>query len=77
MQKKRLKATIAGGVVLAGLLAGAGVVYATTGDGGACGQAPAMTSATAPTGSTPDTSTGPQDGPLCVAPVAPLPPLSR
>ncbi|WIV59118.1 hypothetical protein [Amycolatopsis nalaikhensis] len=76
MPKKRLKATIAGGVVLAGLLAGASVAYATTGEGGGCGQAPAMTSASGPTGGTADPSAGPPDDPLCVARVAPLPPTS-
>lgn len=75
MNKTRVKATIAAGVAVAGLLAGAGVVYATT-TGAGCGPAPSLSKAVGPNG---DTSADASDpgGPLCVAPVAPVAPISR
>lgn len=80
MSKNRIKATIVGGVVAAGLLAGAGVVYATSGPGsGDCGPAPSLSKATGPDGSSADSSSAgvTTGGPLCVAPVAPVAPISH
>lgn len=75
MKKNRVKATIAIGVAVAGLLAGAGVVYATT-EGGGCGPVPSLSKAVGPNGGTAADTTA-ADGPLCVAPVAPVAPISR
>lgn len=78
MVQNRVKAMIAGGVALAGLLAGAGVVYATTGGADDCGPAPSLSKAVGPNGDTSaDTNDAATGGPLCVAPVAPLAPISR
>jgi hypothetical protein len=74
MTKNRVRATIAAGVVVAGLLTGAGVVYATS-DGG-CGPSPSLSKAVGPNGTTSADTTA-VDGPLCVAPVAPVAPVSR
>lgn len=77
MSKNRIKATIVGGVVAAGLLAGAGVVYATSGSGpDGCGPAPSLSKAIGPDGSSADSSSA-GSGPLCVAPVAPVAPISH
>ena len=75
MTRNRVRATIAAGVAVAGLIAGAGVVYATS-TGGDCGPVPSLSKAVGPGGST-GTDTTAAGGPLCVAPVAPLAPVSR
>lgn len=75
MSKNRVRAAIAGGVVLAGLLAGGGIVYATTA-GSDCSSTPQLSKAIGPDGSTAaDVSN--DGGPLCVAPVAPVAPLTQ
>jgi hypothetical protein len=79
MSKNRFRTTIAGGAVLVSLLGGAGYAYATGGAGGGqgCGTAPTLTKAVGPNGTTSaDTTKGAEDGPLCVAPVAPVLPVS-
>ena len=77
MSKNRLKATIVGGVVAAGLLGGAGVVYATSGFGpDGCNPNTSTVKAIGPDGSAAADTTG-TGGPLCVAPVAPVAPISR
>jgi len=76
MTRTQVKATIAAGVAVAGLLAGAGVVYATTTGHDGCGPVPSLSKAVGPNGST-AADTSATDGPLCVAPVAPVAPISR
>jgi hypothetical protein len=78
MNKTRVKATIAAAVALAGLLAGAGVVYAATTGPDSCGPVPSLSKATGPNDSTSTgTNTSPTDGPLCVAPAVPVVPVGH
>lgn len=77
MSKNRVRAAIAGGVVVAGLLAGGGIVYATTTGSADCGPAPQLSKAIGPDGSTAADASEDKGGPLCVAPVAPVAPLTQ
>jgi hypothetical protein len=79
MNRKQIKGSIVGGVALLGVLAGAGVVYAAGSDGTSdCSPLPSLSRAVGPNGSgSADAENGSEDGPLCVAPVAPVAPDSH
>ncbi|WP_042402310.1 hypothetical protein [Streptacidiphilus carbonis] len=79
MSKIKRRAAVAGGAVLVSVLAGAGAVYAASPGGShGCGSGTSLTKAVGPNGSTASDAKGASDGgPLCVAPVAPLAPVSR
>ncbi|HEY0494579.1 MAG TPA: hypothetical protein VGD48_02485 [Kutzneria sp.] len=77
MSKNRFRAAIAGAAIVAGLLAGAGIVYATTNGPDGCGTVSSLSKAVGPNGTSSADPSNNNDGPLCVAPEAPVAPISR
>jgi len=76
MTKKRTKVAIAVSTVVAGLLMGAGVVYASSDGPDVCGPVPQLSAAVGPNGAAADDTEVGDGAPLCVRPVPALPPLS-
>lgn len=79
MEKRRLRMGLGIAAAAAVLLGGAGAVYASNSSGGSdgpCGPVPSLEAAVA----APDSAGGqvdvPADAPLCVQPVAPVPPVN-